>query len=202
MLGWVVALLVCGACRGRSQTGELSAPPGAPEFESRFGVAFDDAYTREPIELSGRAPNDVLDQRLFAARLGHAHVVALVTVLQVWARGRYQGRQDQRLDVEIGEILMGALPKGTHEEQLIEVAGEDALPGTLQGKPMILFVRWAPGEVPGYHHHLMPADDELVAYIQAMVKHAQTEGVLNDRGVERKWKRRSPRKSRKNRSRD
>jgi hypothetical protein len=188
-------LLVVGAlaiglgapgCRDRNPTGVLKPPSGAPEFEAKYAVAFDDDYTREPINLSGRAPNDVLDQRLFAARLGHAHIVARVTVEQVWGRGRYQGRKDQFLDVMIDEVLMGELPKKTKDEQLLRISGQDPLPGSLQGRSMLLFVRWAPSSVPPYHHHLMPADEDLVAFIEAMVKHAREEGVLDGRGRSRK----------------
>jgi hypothetical protein len=186
-----VFVLVAGVgalagCRDRNPTGVLHPPSGAPEFEGKYAVAFDDDYTREPVNLSGRAPNDVLDQQLFAARLGHAHIVARVTVEQVWGRGRYQGRQEQFLDVVIDEVLMGELPKKTKEEQLLRIRGQDPLPGSLQGQSMLLFVRWAPGSVPAFHHHLMPADEELVAFVEAMVQHARDEGVLDGRGRGRK----------------
>lgn len=194
-----VALFADG-CRNRNPTGELQPPRGAPEWENRYAVAFDDAYTREPINLSGRAPNDVLDQRLFAARLGHAHVVALVTVDQVWGRGRYQSDQNQYLDVAFEKTLMGELPKDTDEEQLLRISGEDELPGSLQGQTMVLFVRWAPDERPAYHHHLMPADEEIVTYIDAMVQHAQDEGVLDDDGSRSKRKRRKKSKRKRERA--
>jgi hypothetical protein len=174
-----VGLLSCGSY---SRTGALEPPSGAPQWEAKYASAFNDDYTREPINLSGRAPNDVLDQRLFAERLGHAHIVARVTVEQVWGRGRYEGRKDQFLDVVIEEVLMGELPKRTKDEQLLRISGQDPLPGSLQGQSMVLFVRWAPKSVPAYHHHLMPADQEIVAYIEAMVQHARNEGVLDSRG--------------------
>src|SRR5690606_5795391 len=117
---------------------------------------FDDDYTGQAVHLDGRAPNDVRDQRLFAARLGESHVIAEVKVAQVWGQGRYQGRQDQYLEVEIEQLLMGELVKGTSTRQLVLVEGEDPLPGSLQGQSLLLFVRWAPGEEPPYHHHLMP----------------------------------------------
>jgi hypothetical protein len=190
----LVALAAIGlstpGCRDRNPMGMLVPPRGAPDWEGRYGVAFDDDYTREPINLSGRAPNDVLDQRLFAARLGYAHIVARVTVEQVWGRGRYQSRKDQFLDVAIDEVLMGELPKKTKKEQLLRISGQDPLPGSLQGQSMLLFVRWAPHSIPAYHHHLMPADEELVTYIEAMVLHARSEGVLDSRGRGSKRKRR------------
>jgi hypothetical protein len=189
----VVALVAIGfgaaGCRDRNPTGVLKPPSGAPEFESKFAAAFNDDYTREPINLSGRAPNDVLDQRLFSARLGHAHIVARVTVEQVWGRGRYEGRKDQFLDVLIEEVVLGELPKKTKNEQLLRISGQDPLPGSLQGQSMLLFVRWAPSSIPAYHHHLMPADENLVAFIEAMVQHARDEGVLDSRGRGRKRRR-------------
>jgi len=193
----LVPLVTLGGCKGRNPTGELVPPAGAPAWESRFAVAYGDTYTREPINLEGRAPNDVLDQRLFAARLGHADLVALVTVEQVWGRGRFQGRPEQFLDVKIGEMLIGDLPGSASEEQLVMVRSEDDLPGSLQGEVMILFLRWAPGEEPPYHHHLMPADDEMVGRIRGMVTHAKKEGVMTMKGKERRGaKRRQARKER------
>jgi hypothetical protein len=180
-----VAAVAIGACKRRGGA-ELHAPQGAAEWEGRFAVAFDDGYTREPINLEGRAPHDVLDQRLFAARLGHAAIVALVQVDQVWGKGRYQGRQDQFLDIEIERLLIGELPKGVADDQLLRIRGDEELPGTLQGTDMLLFVRWAPGQQPEYHHHVMPADPELLEYVEALVDHAKKEGVLDDTGKVRK----------------
>jgi hypothetical protein len=177
---------VTTGCKRRDRGADLRPPPGAPEWEGRFAPAFDDGYTREPINLDGRAPHDVLDQRLFASRLGHAALVALVRVDQVWGRGRYEGRQDQFLDVEIDRLLIGELPRGVANEQLIRIAGDEQLPGSLQGAQMLLFVRWAPGEQPPYHHHVMPADPDLVQYVEALVAHAKDEGVLDDQGRVRK----------------
>jgi hypothetical protein len=185
-------LLVVGvACRPRNPTGELRPPEGTPEFDGQYLRAFDDDYTEQPINLSGRAPNDVIDQRLFAARLGFADIVALCSVVQVWGKGRHeQGRKEQFLDIELGEVLIGSLPKGTVDEQLLTVASEDELPGELRDKQLILFVKWAPGEVPPYHHHLMPSDDETLEYISALVEHAKAEGVLAASGSKSKRKRR------------
>jgi hypothetical protein len=165
---------------------ELRPPKDAEAWESRYAVAFDDSYTPTSINLQGRAPNDVLDQQLFQARLGYAAVVALVRVEQVWGRGRYQGRQTQFVEVEVGEMLFGSLPKDAPERLMIEVESTDELPGALKGEVMLLFVRWDGESEPPYHHHLMPADEELIALIKAMVKHAQDEGVLNAKGDEAK----------------
>jgi hypothetical protein len=193
----MVALLgVClvggaGGCKHRRDKNggtlsELRPPKGAEPWESRYAVAFDDSYTPTSINLQGRAPNDVLDQQLFQARLGYAAVVALVKVEQVWGRGRYQGRHAQFVEVEVGETLFGSLPKDAPERLMIEVESSDELPGALKDEIMLLFLRWDGESEPPYHHHLMPADEELVALIKAMVKHAQEEGVLNAKGDESK----------------
>jgi hypothetical protein len=186
----LVVALVALSCKRKNPTGELLPPREAPRWESRFGSAYDDAYTREHITLEGRAPHDVLDQRLFAARLGHASLVALVEVEQVWGRGRYQSQPDQYLGVKLGEVLLGELPGDAAGQQQLLVRAEDDLPGTLHGQEMILFLRWAPGEDPPYHHHLMPADEDTVEYIRAMVNHAKEEGVLTFKGKERRGKQR------------
>ncbi|MEM6996215.1 MAG: hypothetical protein AAF721_37255 [Myxococcota bacterium] len=194
-LAGVVAL---GGCKRGSNTGELEPPSDAEAWENRFGVAFDDAYTREPINLVGRAPHDVLDQRLFAARLGHSAIVARVSVDQVWGRGRHEGDQDQYMDVTIEQVLMGELPKNTNEQQLLPVRAHDELSPELQGEAMILFVRWAPGAKPPFHHHLMPSDPELEGYIESLIEHAQGEGVIDGAGnVAGKKKKRKKKKKKK-----
>jgi hypothetical protein len=184
LLGLV--MLSSTGCKNRHRTGELQPPDDAPAWETRFALAFDDDYTAEPLELEGRASHDVTDQRLFAARLGHAAIVALVRVDQVWGRGRYQGRKLQYVDIEIEEVLLGELPKGTRKDQLLQITGEDDLRGDLQGRTMVLYVRWAPGERPAFHHHLMPATEDLVGYIRALVRHATEEGALTGSGRKRK----------------
>jgi hypothetical protein len=172
-----------GGCKARSSSGELTPPSDAEPWDARYAQSFDDDYTRQPINLRGRAPHDVRDQRLLAARMGYSDVLARVTVLQVWGRGRYQGRQEQFLELEIEELLVGSLVKDTSERQLVMVRAEDELPGQLQGQSLVLFLRWAPGQVPPYHHHLMPEDPEAMAYIAAVVEHAKAEGVLDATGV-------------------
>ncbi len=62
------------------------------------------------------------------------------------------------------------------------VSGHQLL-GTLQGQSLLLFLRWAPGQVPPYHHHLMPVEPEAMGYIAAVIEHAKAEGVLDDKGV-------------------
>src|SRR5690606_38963081 len=151
-ISWSLAVVGLGfslglvpGCKGRSSTGELTPPDDAVAWDARYSDVFDDDYTGQAVHLDGRAPNDVRDQRLFAARLGESHVIAEVKVAQVWGQGRYQGRQDQYLEVEIEQLLMGELVKGTSTRQLVLVEGEDPLPGSLQGQSLLLFVRWAPG---------------------------------------------------------
>jgi hypothetical protein len=184
----LAASIVIGAagCKSKSSHGQLFPPDDAPAWEARYGGAFDDDYTAADLQLQGRAAHDVLDQQLFAARLGYAALIVLVRVEQVWGKGRYQGKKTQFLDVELGEVLYGELPKGTESSQLLEITGEDDVPGDLQGKDLVLFVRWAPGAEPPYHHHLMPAIDDIVAYIRSLVKHARDEGQLGKRAGKRK----------------
>lgn len=187
----VALLLGLAACKSKQERGQLYPPDDAPAWEDRYRVAFDDDYTAADLELRGRAPHDVTDQRLFNARLGYAAIIVLVHVEQVWGKGRYQGKKDQFLDVELGEVLNGELPKGTESSQLLKITGEDDVPADLQGKDLILFVRWAPGTEPPYHHHLMPANEGIVDFIRVLVKHARAEGMLDGSGArKRKRKRR------------
>lgn len=172
----LVAGIALGGCK-KKDLRELTAPVGEQAWEPRFGVAFGDAYTGTPLEMGGRAPNDVVDQRLFIARFGHADLVMEVSVDQVWGRGRYEGRPDQFLDVELGEVLLGALPPRTDPHQLLHMSDADALPAELEGQTLLLFLKWAPGQTPGYHHHLMPRDPELLALIAAMLEHADESGI-------------------------
>jgi len=175
-------------CKSKSSRGELSPPDDAPAWEERYGVAFDDDYTAADLQLGGRASHDVFDQQLFAARLGYAAIIVLAKVEQVWGRGRYQGRRAQYVDIELGEVMLGELPKGTRSSQMIRLRGEDDVPADLQGKQLVLFVRWAPGADPAYHHHLMPADPKIVDYIRSLVKHAREEGALDATGGKGKGK--------------
>lgn len=199
----VLALALVG-CKNRQKHGgsslsELRPPRDAPAWEAGQAVAFDDSYTPTPVNLQGRAPNDVRDQQLFQARLGYADIVVLVRVDQVWGKGRYQGRQNQYVELELGDVLLGALPKDAPEQLMLEVESIDELPGALKGEVMLLFLRWDAESEPPFHYHLMPADEELVALIKAMVKHAQVEGVLDAKGDEKKVKNGKRRRGRKDR---
>lgn len=181
-------MLAPTGCKHRRDKGgfiaELTPPKNAPEWEARFGIVYDDSYTPTSINLQGRAPNDVLDQQLFQSRLGHAALVLLVSVEQVWGKGRFEGRQSQFVEITVEETLLGTLPKDAPEQVMLEVSSIDELPGSLKGESMLLFLRWDLESEPPYHHHLMPADDEVVALINAMVSHAKTEGVLDKQGEE------------------
>jgi hypothetical protein len=185
----LIGLVMLGpGCKHRRDKGgsiaELTPPKNAPDWESRFTIAYDDSYTPTSINLQGRAPNDVLDQQLFQSRLGHAALVLLVSIEQVWGKGRFQGRQSQFVEITVEDTLLGTLPKDAPEQVMLEVSSIDELPGSLKGETMLLFVRWDLESEPPYHHHLMPADDEVVALINAMVEHAKAEGVLDKQGEE------------------
>lgn len=181
---WALALTLAltaaasTGCARRSARGDLAPPPDAAAWDGVHDITFDDHYTETPLQLSGRAPGDVVDQRRLAQRLGYADLVMLVTVEQVWSRGLHDSEPRQRLDVKLGKILLGVMPRGTRSEQTLELRGGEALPAGLTGRVMLLFVRWAPGEGPGYHHHLMPADDNVVEWIEAMTRHARKLGKL------------------------
>jgi hypothetical protein len=204
-IGWrravlFVLLAAVMGCKGRMarHRGDLTPPRDAVPWGENFSVAFDDAFTPTEIELRGRAPNDVLDQRLFQARLGHANVVFLAQVEQVWGKGRYQGRRDQYLEVTLGDVLLGELDRQVKKVQLLRVRSEGPLPGSLQGQQMIVFLRWAPETSPPYHHHLVPAREGMVSLIKAMVGHAEEEGAITGAGKTKgKAGRRNKRKARK-----
>lgn len=192
----LLVALACAAavpgCKNKDELGRLRPPDGAEGFTSNFTVAFDDQYTAMPIEMEGRAPNDVRDQNLFHARLGHADLVLLVEVDQVWGRGLYEGKTHgdwtQYLDVHLGDVIMGELDKDVDRRQLVQVQGED-LPASLEGQQLIMFLKWAPGEEPPYHHHLMPKDEQAISMARAMVEHAEAEGVIGDRGDKKRARR-------------
>jgi len=185
----LTALVVASpGCARKHMRGDLAPPAGAAAWDSLHDVTFDDHYTQTPLELSGRAPGDVIDQQRLAQRLGFADLVALVTVDQVWSRGLHDGAPSQHLDVTIDRVLLGAVPRGTRNDQVLALRGGEALPAGLTGRVMVMFVRWAPGDGPGYHHHLMPADDNVLAWISAMVRHARALGKLD--AVEKPGKRR------------
>jgi hypothetical protein len=173
-----LSLLLAACAHGRAR-GDLAPPAGAAPWDAIYDVTFDDHYTETPLELSGRAPGDVIDQRRLAQRLGYADLVALVTVDQVWSRGLHAGEPSQRLDVTLGRVLVGVLPKGTRMDQVLTLRGGEELPGGLTGRVMLLFLRWAPGEGSGYHHHVMPADENVIAWIEAMARHARALGKLD-----------------------
>lgn len=177
---WIAALAVSLALVGcaRGGRGELTPPAGAPQWDPLFDGVFDDHYTAIPVQLTGRAPGDVIDQKRFAQRLGHADLVMLVTVDQVWSRGLYAGTPQQRASVSLGQVLRGELARGVRGEQVLELRGGDVLPAELGGQVMLLFLRWAPGEGAGFHHHLMRADEEILTLIDAMVRHARAAGQL------------------------
>lgn len=174
----LVAAALSVACKGKLG-GELRPPPGAEAWDDRLGQLFDDRFTPTPIALEGRAPGDVLDQLRFSQRLGYAHLVALVTVDQVWSRTLLGGSPQQRVEITLGRVLRGELPRGTAEQQQLHLRAAEEMPAGFVGRVVLMFVRWAPGEGPAYHFHLMPADENVVALIEAMVRHARAAGKLD-----------------------
>ncbi len=179
---WLAAFslaLALTGCASKRARGDLAPPADAVAWDSIYDNTFDDHYNETPLQLSGRAPADVLDQRRLAQRLGFADLVLLVHVDQVWSRGMYGGTARQRLDVTLGRVLLGVLPKGTRSDQVLSLRGGEELPGGLTGQVMLLFLRWAPGEGQGYHHHVMPADETVIAWIEAMARHARALGKLD-----------------------
>ncbi len=202
-------MMVAGAgpgCVGRVGDGSLQPPRNAPPWEEVLSRGFDDGFTPEPVNLVGRAPHDVLDQRLFIERLGLSNLVLLVTVEQVWARGRRGGGGDeqQHLDVRIEKALLGEVPQDIDAVQTVIVRDDDDLPGSLQGERLVMFLRWAPDHDPPYHHHLMPASDEIVAWIETAVEQAREAGAITVGGKETgsRARRRAARKERRRQRRE
>jgi hypothetical protein len=179
---WCMSMAVGGCKKSDLNYGTLKAPGGAEAFESRYSVAFDDGYTAASPKIEGRAPNDVADQRLLHARLGHADLVMLVKVEHIWEKGFKGGAKRQFLEIKLGEVLYGELGSSVNGQQLVPVLG-DSVPAGLEGERLLMFVRWAPGEEPSFHHHLGPAVPEVVSMIVAMVEHARKEGVLGGSGA-------------------
>ena len=186
-LCWRWALVaVVGLAGCRSVGRELTPPADAPRFQAKDAASFNDGLTAVPVRMVGRAPGDVQDQRLFAERLGYASLVVLVEVISAWERRRPGKPTERFVEVRLGEALLHDVPKRTRAEQSLVVRSEDPLPSDILGRSFILFVRWAPGERPGFHHHLMSADEDSVDLIRAMVRHAQEAGTLApQRGVRR-----------------
>lgn len=180
-----LSLAAVGCKKSDLNYGSLKAPSSAEPFESRFSVAFDDGYTSAPPKIEGRAPNDIADQRLLHARLGHADLVMLVRVEHIWEKGFKGGAKRQFLEIRLGDVLYGDIDPSVNAQQLVPVLG-DSVPAGLEGERLLMFVRWAPGEEPSFHHHLGPAEPEVVNMIQAMVKHARKEGVLGASGAAKK----------------
>lgn len=183
-----LALVLLFGCANR--TGELVPPSGAEPFPPELIEVFDNRLSLTAVELKGRAPHDVKDQRLFGQRLGFADLVWLGQVTQVWTRRTKHGRARQFIGLNLDDVLVGRLPAGSGTDQTLEVEAHDPLSGELVGEPVIWFIRWAPDESPPYRYHLMHADTSTVAYIEIMVRHAKDAGVLTGRGDRRERHRR------------
>jgi len=187
-----LSLASCFALAGcrRSQSGELGAPAGASAWDTRLEQLFDDRFTPSAVELTGRAPGDVLDQRRFSQRLGYANVILLVSVEQVWSRTLFGGQPQQRVEVTLDRVLRGSLPRKTTPSQVLVLRGAEELPADAVGRVMLMFVAWSPGEIPAYHHHLMPADEKIIELIEAMVRHARKAGKLDESQGKKKRRKR------------
>ncbi len=185
--------LLATGCKATTR-GALVPPAGASEWEAHLQPAFDDGMTTTPVRLTGRAPNDVKDQRLFGVRLGCADIVLLAGIDHVWDRRLHQGRPVQQVDLTLGDVLLGYLDKKVSADQTFRVEVTDPLAGELQESEVMVFLRWAPGEQPEYHHHLMLADPELLAGVQAQIRHAEQAGKLPKKPKQRR-KRKRKRKS-------
>jgi hypothetical protein len=197
-----VLLIGAGCARQSFETGQLTAPDKARQWREGLDVAFDDRYTATPVRMEGRASHDVLDQRLLSARLGHSDLVVRVVVEEVWSRGRFKGKAQQYVDTRFDSVLLGKLPTKTSRYQRIKVSAADDLPPNLPGADLLLFVRWAPGASPSYRHHLMPASEEILLLIDAMVAHAQDNGVVFDGEAASKRKRRRRQRKQEKRARE
>ena len=194
----LVAIGLSAGCKPKDVS--LAPPAGTPAMEPAHAAYFDDGITVTPVILVGRAPSDVVDQRLFGERLGHADLIAEVTIEDLWERRR--GAKVQRfVEVRIQEPLLRELPKRSAETQRLEVVSIDPLPGELRGQRFILFVRWSPSERPSFKHHLMIADDATVEVIRSMVAHAKESGYL-DKGGKKRTRRSKEKGAKKDRKKD
>ena len=63
-------------------------------------------------------------------------------------------------------MLLGELPKKTRPHQEHPVETRTGLPPTMQDGTYVLFLRWAPGDTPDFHHHMLVATDEVVETIE------------------------------------
>lgn len=187
VLGQAVLLASIAGCGGRSP-GALTPPRDAPTWSAQFDAVFDDDFTGTAVELKGRAANDVRDQQLLAQRLGFSDLVVLGSIRQIYAKRRRGVSQAFAL-LEMEEILMGEVLPGTHREQVLPIAADDGLSAKLKDQRVLLFLRWAPGAVPPFHHHLMPAGPTVLAFVRALIEHAKEAGVLTRKGVIKKNRR-------------
>ena len=183
----VTLLLSTSGCKGRA--GTLQPPRGAEAWSAEYSRFFDDGLTELPVALTGRAPNDVRDQRRFGMRLGYSDLVVLATVQQSWSQGLSDRRQKHFVEVDLQRVLLERERVQLPEEQTLRIERNRPLPPSIRGAQMILFIRWAPGEQPPFHHHLVLASDEMVETIDAMVEHAKREGQLGSAAERRRARR-------------
>lgn len=177
-LSGLVSLLVVGlACAPRLT--RLHAPKDAEPWNARFGALYDDGLTVTAVELVGRAPNNVLDQKRFNQRAGHADVIARVRVERVWSRARHDDAPTEHLDVEILEYIMGVVPRSVVRSQTIALSDVPDVPKRLEGEQLILMLRWAPAAQPQYHHHLHAATEENLAFLRVLVADAEARGEIS-----------------------
>ncbi len=190
MLAVLVSALVASAAPAcKNKSGTLEPPRGADAWDPEYARFFDDGLTELPVTLSGRAPNDVRDQKRFGMRLGYSDLVILTEVSQSWSRGLGERRQKHYVEVKLKRVLLQQDRVKIPESETLRLVRDRPIPGDVQGKEMLLFLRWAPGEQPAYHHHLLIASDEMISTIEAMVKHAKREGQFGSKAERRKARR-------------
>ena len=185
----VGALVVLAAPACKNKSGTLEPPRGAAAWDPEYARFFDDGLTELPVTLSGRAPNDVRDQKRFGMRLGYSDLVILTEVSQSWSRGLGERRQKHYVEVKLKRVLLQQERVKIPESETLRLVRDRPIPGDVQGQEMLLFLRWAPGEQPAYHHHLLIASEEMISTIEAMVKHAKREGQFGSKAERRKARR-------------
>ncbi len=168
----------CAGCR-HSQSGELGAPAGAS--------------MRHPPRPALRRPLHAVGYRVDGARAGRCPRPA---ALQPAPRLRRRHRAGERRTGVRAARCSGASRNsaGGHPRpscavacrarrppaQVLVLRGAEELPADAIGRVMLMFVAWAPGEIPAYHPPPDAADEKVIELIEAMVRHARKAGKLDE----------------------